>query len=236
MSGPNLQQIPRNLQDDPREPFIDAAAWPSIKKLFSSPDKDFILVQFDYSQAELRVLAALAHDPVLMAAYVNGEDVHQRVAAEAFNVPFDEVTKYQRTVAKTINFGLLYGQGAKKLAKTIGCTEEQAKEFIRIYFEKLPGVRKFIKKTKAYAREHGNSPSPYGRLRRLSSIFSPEQDIVAKAERQAVNSPIQATASDWTLFSISRISKWLEANSLLSTIILTVHDSIILLVHKTEIM
>lgn len=236
MSGPNLQQIPRNLQDDPREPFVDAAAWPSIKRLFASLDQDYILVQLDYSQAELRVLAALARDPILMSAYLNGEDVHQRVAAEAFGVPLDQVTKYQRTVAKTINFGLLYGQGAKKLAKTIGCTEEEAKEFIRIYFEKLPGVRRFIKNTKAHVRKNGSVHSPYGRMRRLMSVFSPEQDIVAKAERQGVNSPIQATASDWTLLSIGRITRWLEANKLLSQIILTVHDSIILLVHRSEIM
>lgn len=235
MSGPNLQQIPRNLQDDPREPFVDAAAWPSIKRLFATLDKDYVIIQFDYSQAELRVLAALARDPVLMSAYVNGEDVHQRVAAEAFGVPIDQVTKYQRTVAKTINFGLLYGQGAKKLAKTIGCTEEEAKEFIRIYFEKLPGVQRHIKKTKKSARKNGYVYSPYGRKRRLMSVFSPEQDIVAKAERQAVNSPIQATASDWTLLSISRITRWLTANNLLSQIILTVHDSIILRVHVSEL-
>lgn len=235
MSGPNLQQIPRNLQDDPKEPFVDAAAWPSIKRLFASLDQDYYIVQLDYSQAELRVLAALARDPVLMSAYMNGEDVHARVAAEAFGVPIEEVTKYQRNVAKTINFGLLYGQGAKKLAKTIGCTEDEAKEFIRIYFQKLPGVRKWIKKTKEFVRKFGNSPSPYGRLRRLNSVFSPEQDIVAKAERQGVNSPIQATASDWTLTSLARITRWIDKNNLLSKIILTVHDSIILLVHKSEL-
>lgn len=236
MSRPNLQQIPRNLKDDVREPFVDAKAWPSIKKLYASLDDDYIIMQFDYSQAELRVLAALARDPILMSAYLNGEDVHRRVASEAFGVPLDEVTDYQRNVAKTINFGLLYGQGAKKLAKTIGCTEDEAKEFIRIYFQKLPGVRKFIKNTKAAVRRDGFVTSPYGRMRRLASVFSPEEDIVAKAERQAVNSPIQATASDWTLQSIARISQWLENNNMLSQIVLTVHDSIILLVHKSEMM
>jgi len=232
MSNPNLQQIPKNLKADPREPFVDGN-WPSIKKMFAAIP-GYAIVQFDYSQAELRVLAALTRDPVLMKAYQDGEDIHRRAAAEAFNVAIEDVTDYQRNVAKTINFGLVYGQGPRKLAKTIGCSVEEAKEFIRIYFKRFKRVKIWINNTKKLVREQGYIDTPYGRRRRLASVFSPEEDIVAKAERQGVNSPIQATASDWTLQSIASIRAWLIKNKMQSKIILTVHDSIILLVKMEE--
>ena len=234
MSEPNLQQIPRNLEDDAKEPFVDAS-WPSIKRLFASLDDDYVVMQFDYSQAELRVLAALSQDPVLLQAYANDEDVHQRVSAEVEHVEFDQVTKEQRNKAKRVNFGLLYGQGAKKLAALIGCTLEEAKDFIARYFKRLKKVQKWINGRKAQVRETGESWSPDGRLRRLMSAFSPDENIVARAERQGVNSPIQAAASDCTLKSIPRIIAWLKENKMLSRIVITVHDSILMLVHKSEV-
>jgi DNA polymerase I-like protein with 3'-5' exonuclease and polymerase domains len=240
MSEPNLQQIPKNLKEDAREPFVDPT-WPSIKKLFSTlgwgldyNPTDWIIYQFDYSQAELRVLAALSRDPVLLGAYARGEDVHQRVAAEIFGKGLEDVTPFERDIAKRINFGLLYGQGAAKLAAMVGITVEKAKEYIADYFRKLKGVKRWIEARKKIVRETGESWSPFGRLRRLMSAFSPDSNIVARAERQGVNSPIQAAASDCTLLSLARIDKFLRENSLLSRIIITVHDSIVLLVHRTE--
>lgn len=232
-SAPNLQQLPRNLQEDALEPFIDVS-WPSIKRIFAAVDEEYCIMQFDYSQAELRVLAALSHDPVLVDAYNQGQDVHQRVAAEVYGITMEEVTKPQRYKAKRVNFGLLYGQGARKLAALIGCSVDEAKEFISLYFKRLKKVQKWISGTKAKIRETGESWSPYGRLRRLMSVFSPDDDIVARAERQGVNSPIQAAASDWTLMSIARIDTWLRKNNMLTRIVTTVHDSIILRVHMSE--
>jgi DNA polymerase I-like protein with 3'-5' exonuclease and polymerase domains len=238
---PNLQQIPKNLKEDAREPFVDPS-WPSIKQLFSSlgwggkyNTADWVVYQFDYSQAELRVLAALSRDPVLLGAYARGEDVHQRVAAEIFGKSLEDVTPFERDIAKRINFGLLYGQGPRKLAAMVGITVETAKAYIADYFKKLKGVKRWIDARKKIVRETGESWSPFGRLRRLMSAFSPDDDIVARAERQGVNSPIQAAASDCTLMSLARIDKFLRENNLLSRIIITVHDSIVLLVHRTEV-
>ena len=229
-SDPNLQQIPKNPKEDG---FLVGIPLPSIKKLFYALFGFFIL-QFDYSQAELRVMAALADEPTMREAFANGEDIHKRVASEAYGITQDEVTEQQRHAAKTINFGLIYGQGAAKLAKTIGCSLEEAKEFIRIYFKKLPRVKKWINQTKARVRENGFVMSPYGRKRRLASVFSPEQDIVAKAERQGVNSPIQCTASDCTLQAIVRINHYFLSHNMRSRIIVTVHDSIVNLIWIPE--
>lgn len=230
MSDPNLQQIPKNPKEDA---FVDVKL-PSIKKLFAAP-KGYCILQFDYSQAELRVLAALSGEPTLRDAYEKGEDVHRRVASEAYEVTQEEVTDQQRHAAKTINFGLIYGQGAAKLAKTIGCSEQEAKDFISVYFKKLPRVKKWIARMKAKVRDQGFILSPYGRKRRLASVFSPEQDIVAKAERQGVNAPIQATASDCTLQSLARITTFFLNKGLKSRIIITVHDSIVMLVWIPEV-
>ncbi len=227
--NPNLQQLPKNPKEDD---FIDVKL-PSIKKLFMAP-KGWVLMEFDYSQAELRVLGSFSDAQLLIDAYTKGEDVHRRVAAEAYEVEQEEVTDQQRHAAKTINFGLLYGQGAAKLAKTIGCSISEAKAFIRVYFDRLPEVKRWISRVKATVREHGYVVSPYGRKRRLASIFSPEQDIVAKAERQAVNANVQNTASDCTLMSIVRIRKAFVKKEMRTRAIMTVHDSIIVLAPAEE--
>lgn len=221
-ADPNLQQIPKNPKEDA---FVDVLL-PSIKKLFCALFGFFIL-QFDYSQAELRVMAALADEPTMKLAFINGEDIHKRTAAEAYEVEIEDVTDTQRHAAKTINFGLIYGQGAAKLAKTIGCSLQVAKDFISVYFKKLPRVKRWINQTKASVRENGFVKSPYGRKRRLASVFSPEQDIVAKAERQGVNAPIQCTASDCTLQAIIRINRYFISHDMKSRVIITVHDSIV---------
>lgn len=249
-SNPNLQQIPRNLVDDE---FLDIKL-PNVKKLFKAP-KGFYLMQFDYSQAELRILAALSREPMFLDAFAKDQDIHMRTASQLFERwTYDEmialselreptseekalmkIVKEQRQGAKTINFGLLYGQGAKKLARTMGWTEQKAKDFIKLYFKKLTRIRAWIKKMKTLVRQDGFIMSPYGRMRRLATAFSPEQDIVAKAERQAVNSPIQATASDCMLLSLAKANRYMRVRGMLSRIIITVHDSAIVLVHESEV-
>jgi len=234
MAEPNLQQIPRKIEyDEILEPFVDPT-WPSIKKLFKARP-GYVILQFDYSQAELRVLAALSKEPTLLKAFANGEDVHKRVAAECFKVLLEEVTKTQRTRAKTVNFGLLYGQGAKKLAKALGITEDEAKDFIKLYFRTLRKLRAWIQNTKNKVRETGESWSAFGRVRRLPEALTRDEEAIARAERQAVNSPIQGTASDCTLIAVARITKWLRVNKMKSGVIATVHDSIVLEVHVSEL-
>lgn len=230
MSNPNLQQIPKNPKEDD---FMDVKL-PSIKKLFYAPP-GYAILQFDYSQAELRVLAALSGEPVLRQAYMNGEDVHARVAADVAGISLEEVSDSQRGAAKAVNFGLLYGQGPARLARSLGWTEDEAKDFIRTYFSRLPMVRKYISRQKAKVRDAGFIQSPFGRVRRLASVFSPEQDIVAKAERQAVNARIQSTASDCTLLSLIRINAHLKAKGFKTRIIITVHDSIVFLTFIPEL-
>ena len=149
-------------------------------------------------------------------------------------VDLDDVTDGQRGAAKAVNFGLLYGQGAAKLAKGTGMTLDEAKAFIRLYFQKLPRIQRYINHVKARVKSEGEVRSPFGRLRRLATAFSPEPDIVASAERQAVNSPIQSAASDCTLAAIIAITAWLERNNMKSYIMITVHDSIVLAVYKPE--
>jgi DNA polymerase I-like protein with 3'-5' exonuclease and polymerase domains/uracil-DNA glycosylase len=231
-SGPNLQQIPRNIKEDK---FLADVKIPSIKKLFTVPKrKNWFLMQFDYSQAELRVLASLSGEKTFIDAFNRGEDIHKSTAAEVSGVSLEEVTDTQRGAAKAVNFGLLYGQGAEKLAKGIGVSLDEAKRFIKVYFQKLPAIQRYINRVKAHVRTEGQVISPFGRIRRLATAFSPEPDVVASAERQAVNSPIQSAASDCTLKAIIAITAWLERKGLRSHIIVTVHDSIILAVYRPE--
>ena len=222
-SEPNLQQIPKNIKEDA---FLDVAI-PSIKRLFVAP-KNHVLLQFDYSQAELRVLASLSGDQTLIKAYENNEDIHKSVAAEVEGIELDDVNDEQRGRAKTLNFGLLYGQGAAKMARMWGITLDEAKGYINKYFKRLPGVKKYIAQVKAHVRRVGFVTSCFGRVRRLSGVFSGADDLVAQAERQAVNAPIQGTASDCTLEACIRINYNLAVKGLKSRIIITVHDSIIL--------
>lgn len=231
-SGPNLQQIPKNIKEDK---FLADVKVPSIKKMFSVKNpKNWFIMQFDYSQAELRVLASLSGEKTFIDAFNRGEDIHKRTAAEVRGIEQDEVTDTQRGAAKAVNFGLLYGQGAAKLAKGTGMTLEDAKAFIKLYFKKLPAIQRHIERTKARVKIEGEVRSPFGRIRRLAAAFSPESDVVASAERQAVNSPIQSAASDCTLKAIIAITNWLEKRGLRSYISITVHDSIVLVVHRSE--
>ena len=231
-SGPNLQQIPKNPKEDP---FLDGLHVPSIKKLFTVANpKKWVIMQFDYSQAELRVLACLSGERTFIDAFNRGEDIHKRTAADVNGIELEEVSDGQRGAAKAVNFGLLYGQGALKLAKTTRMELQQAKDFIKLYFRKLPRIQAYINQVKARVKSDGEIRSPFGRIRRLATAFSPESDIVASAERQAVNSPIQSAASDCTLHAIIRITRWLEATWIKAYISITVHDSIILAVHRSQ--
>lgn len=203
---PNLQNIPRDTTAK------------DIKKMFVPPP-GYLLLQLDYSQAELRVMAAMAGEETMVRWFKEGRDIHLTTALKMYKQEerYDEIAevlekeddndprfkewKVRRKYAKTINFGIIYGQGAPKLAEALGWTVEEAKDFLKEYFQLFPKIRKFIDKQHKLAYRDGFVRNVFGRKRRLYKIDSLEKWEVAEAERQSVNAPIQGAASDYTLFS-----------------------------------
>ncbi|HVN29944.1 MAG TPA: DNA polymerase I, partial [Candidatus Binataceae bacterium] len=183
-SDPNLQNIPTRTEDGQR-----------IRRAFVA-ERGSVLLSADYSQIDLRVLAHLSNDPTLVDAFRRGEDIHVRTAVELLGVTADHVDANARRIAKVINFGIIYGMGPSRLAGELGIPLGEASSYIRRYFERLEGVRKFIDETLAKARETGFVATMYGRRRYLPELRSPEGGARAQAERIAVNTPIQGTAAD----------------------------------------
>lgn len=203
-----------NMQNIPRDSFI--------KNIFVAP-KGKVLVQLDYSQAELRVLAYLSRDPFLTGVYQKGEDLHDSVATQMFGPDF---TKEQRVMAKTINFGIAYGRGPGSLSETFGLSPLEANKLIRDWYAPMPMVKKYIEQSKLKPFKNIPVTTVFGRQR--SFIITPENSYHVKNE--AVNMPIQSTASDCTLISLCNMQKWIDEHSLQEyvKIVITVHDSIVL--------
>jgi len=228
---PNLQNIPR-----------DTTA-PDIKPMFVPP-KGMVLMQLDYSQAELRVMAAQAGETNMIQWFKDGRDIHLAVACKKNDWEYDWAlpilikedgkdpdyfkVKTQRKFAKTINFGIIYGQTAKKLAVSLECSEREAKAFLRQYNKDFPMISKFIAKQYRLVEEYGYVKNVFGRKRRLPNIDSPKWHEKAEAQRQSVNAPIQGAASDYTLFSSILIWEQIQKGNLPKTIqqAYTVHDSL----------
>lgn len=233
--NPNLQQIPRITTN------------PYIKPLFlPSPGK--VILHVDYSQAELRVLAALARETEMLKWFKEGRDIHLASACKKYKEDYDIIVKIykdeshpeyiewsiRRKQAKTINFGIVYGQGAKHLSESLSTPEnpvsqEQAQRFLDEFFRDFPRIRRYIKKQHKLAKENGYVSSPFGRKRRLPEIYSINWAKKAEAQRQSVNAVIQGCASDYTLFSSILIWEAIKKGDLPSSIkqLATVHDSII---------
>lgn len=214
-SDPNLQNIP--IRDD----------WGRrIRRCFvAAPGHTF--VGADYSQIELRILAHVSNDPGLIAAFREGADVHTRTAAEVFDTTPEAVTPEQRRAAKAINFGLMYGMGAQRLARSLGISPSEAKAYIDRYFERYPGVRAFREAAIAAAREHGYSTTLMGRRRWIPEFASNDPRLIAQAERIAVNSPIQGSAADIIKLAMIRIHRRLGAEFPGARLILQVHDELL---------
>lgn len=232
---PNAQQFPRKVYD----PFLFQYNY-EIKKLFSSRFDDGLIVQFDYSQLELRILAVFSQDENLLKLYNSGADLHTAVAADAFGVTIEEVTKTQRTAAKKIQFGIVYQESAQGLsedlrAEGIDMSVDECQRFINNYFKRYPGVKKWISSIKMYAKRNKHVKSLVNRVRNLPTIDSTDRSLANEAERQAVNAPIQSTGSDCTLMSLIVINKWLRETGKRSRICITVHDSIVLDCPKDEV-
>lgn len=203
-SNPNMQNIPRDKK---------------IKNLLCATP-DYKLVQMDYSQAELRVLALLSRDPYLVSVYVNGKDLHDAVAAEMFGPDFD---KEQRVMAKTINFGIAYGRGPGSIAQTFKKSMNEARAIIAKWFKPMPYVKEWIDNRRAMAKRGEACTTIFGRERH----FVVTNEDLNHIQNEYINTPIQSIASDFTMFSLIEIDKFLRENNLDARIVTTVHDSII---------
>ncbi len=223
-SDPNLQNIP-----------IRTELGRLIRQAFIPRNSDSVFLSADYSQVELRLLAHLAQDKGLLSAFADGVDVHRRTAALIESIPEDEVTSEQRSRAKAINFGVIYGMGARALGRQIKVSTKEASAFIETYFETYPGVRTFIEKTKAQAATDGFVETLLGRRRLLPEINSENPRIRSFQERIAVNTPIQGTAADLIKLAMIRIQKELSESDSGALLLLQVHDELVLEIPRKQV-
>jgi DNA polymerase-1 len=214
-SNPNLQNIP-----------IRTALGREIRAAFV-PRDGWKLVVADYSQIELRLLAHMSRDPVLLDAFSRGEDIHTRTAAEVFRVPPLMVTSEMRRNAKAVNFGIVYGQTPFGLAASLGIDRKEAEEYIRTYFDLHAGVKKFIAKTIGEVRESGFAITLFGRKRPIPDMHSRNPNARSFAERTAVNTPLQGTAADLIKLAMIRIDEILRREKLETKMLLQVHDELV---------
>ena len=221
---PNLQNIP-----------VRTEAGREIRKAFIPADSNHVLLAADYSQVELRVAAAMSGDPGLVGAFKEGIDIHTATAAKVFGVGLDDVDRTQRSQAKAVNFGILYGQGAFGLAEELGIKRAEAKEIINSYNEQFSSLENFTKECVEKAREVEYAETILGRRRKLPDINSNNGMVKAFAERNAVNAPIQGSAADIIKVAMVRISKALKESGLKARMIMQVHDELVFDVHKDEL-
>ncbi len=222
-SDPNLQNIPVRTEEGRRirEAFIPAEGC----KLLSA----------DYSQIELRIMAHIAEDENLLAAFREGRDVHQATAAEIFGIPLDDVNSEQRRYAKVINFGLIYGMSAFGLAGNLGIERSAAQNYIAKYFDRYPGVAQYMERTRLEARENGYVETVFGRRLWLPEIKGSNGPRRQGAERAAINAPMQGTAADLIKLAMIAVEDWLEKEQLKTKMLLQVHDELVFDVPLDEI-
>ena len=216
-SDPNLQNIP-----------VKTEMGREIRRVFIPERPNRYLVDADYSQVELRVLAHLSGDENLIEAFIEEQDIHTRTASEIFSVPMDEVTSIQRSRAKAINFGLIYGKQAFSLSKELGISRAEAQNYIDRYFERYPGVSRYMENIKESAKEKGYVTTLWGRRREIPEIKSRNRMLVQSGERMALNTPIQGTAADIMKLAMIRVDRALKAENLDARIVLQVHDELII--------
>ena len=223
-NNPNLQNIPVRTERG-RE----------IRKAFIPRDKDHVLVSADYSQIELRIVAAISGDENMCAAFKTGKDIHTATAAKVFNVEETAVTKEMRYKAKSVNFGIIYGQGAFGLAENLGISRSEAKEIIDNYKKQFPNIQKYMDDTINFAKEHGYVQTLMGRKRWLKDINSANFTVRGFAERNAINSPIQGTAADMIKLAMIKIHEAFAKKKFKSRMLLQVHDELVFDAHKDEL-
>jgi DNA polymerase-1 len=214
-SDPNLQNIP-----------IRTELGLEIRRAFIA-EEGHQLVSADYSQVELRLLAHIAEDPVLLEAFAHDEDIHSRTAAEIFGVPADQVTRDQRRVAKTVNFGIAYGLSPYGLSTRLNIPEEEARDIIERYFTRYAGIKRYLDETVRVARERGYVETLFGRRRPMADLNAKNRQVVQAAERAAINMPIQGTAADLIKKAMLEVDKALEQRGLRARMLLQVHDELL---------
>jgi DNA polymerase-1 len=213
---PNLQNIPIRTQEGRR-----------IRQAFVAPPSHS-LVAADYSQIELRIMAHLSGDASLLRAFAEDRDVHQATAAEVFGLAPDDVSADQRRSAKAINFGLMYGMSAFGLARQLGIARGDAQKYMDLYFERYPGVRRYMEETRRQARETGYVETVFGRRLYLPEIQSRNAALRQYAERSAINAPMQGTAADIIKRAMIEVDAWLESSRVAARLIMQVHDELVL--------
>ena len=221
---PNLQNIP-----------IRTERGQQVRKAFIPRDQNHVLLAADYSQIELRIIAALSKDLGMLSAFENNEDIHRATAAKVFEVPLEKVTKAQRSNAKTVNFGIVYGVSAFGLSQQTDLSRAEAKELIETYYTTYPKLRAYIKDQVDFARDHGYVSTVLGRRRYLKDINSQNAIVRGAAERNAVNAPIQGSAADIIKIAMIAIQKRLKSESWKSKMLLQVHDELVFDVPKEEV-
>ena len=223
-SNPNLQNIPVR-SDQGRE----------IRRAFVAGSPDSVMMSADYSQIELRIMAHLSGDEHLVSAFRAGHDIHSATAARIFGVALEDVTPERRRVAKTVNFGIMYGMSSFGLSQRLHCSRQEAKGIIDDYFASFPSIRGFIDSTLARAREDGFVETMFGRRRYVPDLNSNNATVRALAERNAVNAPIQGTAADIIKLAMNRVDRSLREGGFSSRMVLQIHDELLLEVPEAEI-
>ncbi len=213
---PNLQNIP--VRDDEGK---------EIRKFFVPKSNERILIGADYSQIELRLLAAFCGSQSLINAFCEGKDVHASTASKVFNVPIEKVTPHQRSQAKAVNFGIIYGISEYGLAKNLKIENYQAREYIKSYFEQYPEVKAYMEQNVAFAKQNGYAKTLLGRRRYVAELSSPNYNIRQFGERVAMNMPLQGSSADIIKLSMLGVSKRLKSEGLKSELILQIHDELI---------
>ncbi|HBX26394.1 MAG TPA: DNA polymerase I, partial [Gammaproteobacteria bacterium] len=212
---PNLQNIPIRTEDGRR-----------VRKAFIAPE-GWSVVAADYSQIELRIMAHLSEDPGLVDAFARGEDIHRATASEVFTVEPMFVTSEQRRRAKAINFGLIYGMSAFGLARQLGIERAEAATYIDRYFERYPGVRRYMDSTRTMVHEQGYVETVFGRRLTLPDIRAKQVPVRQAAERAAINAPMQGTAADIIKRAMLRVQSALKSTDIGCQLLLQVHDELV---------
>ncbi|HCK22406.1 MAG TPA: DNA polymerase I, partial [Bacteroidetes bacterium] len=223
-NNPNLQNIP-----------IRTERGQMVRKAFIARDDDHVLMSADYSQIELRIIAALSKDQGMIDAFRQGMDIHSATAAKVFGVELNDVTREMRSKAKAVNFGIAYGQTAFGLSQNLRISRTEAKEIIDNYNEQFPGVARLMEENKEFARKHGYVQTILGRKRYLKDINSANNTVRSAAERVAVNSPIQGSAADLIKVAMLHIHAALQSGGWKSKMTLQVHDELVFDVYRPEL-
>nr|WP_297913840.1 DNA polymerase I [uncultured Allomuricauda sp.] len=223
-NNPNLQNIP-----------IRTERGRQVRKAFIPRDNNYVLLAADYSQIELRIIAALSEEDTMISAFKNGEDIHASTASRVFNVPIYEVTREQRSNAKTVNFGIIYGVSAFGLSNQTDLTRSESKELIDTYYKTYPKLRNYMSEQVDFARDHGYVQTVLGRRRYLKDINAGNQVVRGAAERNAVNAPIQGSAADIIKIAMINIHKKLSEKDYKTKMLLQVHDELVFDCYKPEL-